>query len=40
MLVGKAADKNPLHAKNMEWEATSTPPHGNCLTDPVAYRCP
>ena len=32
--------ENPWHATTLEWAAPSPPPHGNFLTEPVAYREP
>ena len=37
---GKAVDRNPWEATTLEWAAPSPPPHGNFLTEPIAYRAP
>jgi len=37
---GKKVSENPWHATTLEWMAPSPPPHGNFLTEPVAYRDP
>jgi len=37
---GKAVDRNPWEATTLEWSAPSPPPHGNFLTEPIAYRAP
>src|ERR671931_865238 len=37
---GKAVDRNPWEATTLEWAAPSPPPHGNFVTEPIAYRAP
>lgn len=36
----KAKEDNPWHATTLEWATPTPPPHGNFLTEPVAYRGP
>lgn len=37
---GRKVGDNPWDATTLEWAAPSPPPHGNFLTEPVAYRDP
>jgi len=37
---GKKVDDNPWQATTLEWTAPNRPPHGNFVTQPVAYRGP
>src|SRR5204863_7226607 len=37
---GAKVSENPWNATTLEWAAPSPPPHGNFLTEPVAYREP
>ncbi|MCB1089984.1 MAG: cbb3-type cytochrome c oxidase subunit I, partial [Verrucomicrobiae bacterium] len=34
----KVTSDNPWHATTLEWATPTPPPHGNFLTEPVAYR--
>lgn len=34
----KTTSDNPWHATTLEWATPTPPPHGNFLTEPVAYR--
>lgn len=36
----KVTSDNPWHATTLEWATPTPPPHGNFLTEPVAYRGP
>ena len=36
----KAVSDNPWRATTLEWSAPNRPPHGNFVTEPVAYRGP
>ena len=36
----KADGDNPWRATTLEWSAPNKPPHGNFVTEPVAYRGP
>ena len=36
----KCTSDNPWGATTIEWAAPNVPPHGNFVTDPVAYRGP
>ena len=38
--TGEKVAENPWHATTLEWMTPSPPPHGNFLTEPVAYRDP
>ncbi len=40
MFFGKRAEENPWRSNTLEWTATSPPPHGNFLTQPVVSRGP
>ncbi len=37
---GQKVSDNPWEATTLEWTAPSPPPHGNFVTEPVAYRGP
>jgi cytochrome c oxidase subunit 1 len=37
---GEKVGDNPWQATTIEWSAPSPPPHGNFVTEPVAYRGP
>jgi len=36
----KTNSDNPWHATTLEWATPTPPPHGNFLTEPIAYRGP
>jgi cytochrome c oxidase subunit 1 len=40
ILAGSRVAQNPWEATTIEWAAPSPPPHGNFVTEPVAYRGP